>query len=152
MAASSYAYLRASPTDRNRVIEIVKMSFAEGRLTKPELDLRIGQALASRYFPELMALIADLPAGHLARLPWHSTDFAPMRLNRLAVAALACAFAGPVTAGVSMIPAIVVGHVARRQVRQTGERGAAAADAAVLLGWLSLLIVAVIAIAAALPV
>jgi hypothetical protein len=61
----------ASMTDRDRVIEVVKASFVEGRLTKAELDVRVGQALVSRYFPELMALIADLPVGPFGRLPWH---------------------------------------------------------------------------------
>ena len=69
----------ASMTDRDRVIEIVKGSFVEGRLTKAELDLRVGQALVSRYFPELMALIADLPVGPFARLPWHKADPATRR-------------------------------------------------------------------------
>ena len=70
----------ASMTDRNRVIEVVKASFVEGRLTKTELELRVGQALISRYFPELMALIADLPAGPFDRLPWHrATPVAPRR-------------------------------------------------------------------------
>jgi hypothetical protein len=83
----------ASVTDRDRVIEVVKASFAEGRLTKAELDLRVEQALVSRYFPELMTLIADLPVGPFGRLPWHPADPAPPRTSRLA-AALACAVAG----------------------------------------------------------
>ncbi len=65
------------------MIEVIKASFAEGRLTKPELDLRVGQALVSRYFPELIALIADLPAGPFGRLPWHPADPAPPRASRL---------------------------------------------------------------------
>ena len=63
MAAGSYASMWASTADRDHVIEVVKASFAEGRLTRAELELRVGQALASRYFPELMELIADLPVG-----------------------------------------------------------------------------------------
>ena len=53
----------ASPADRDRSLEVVKASFAEGRLTMEELDLRVGQVLVSRYFEELMALTGDLPAG-----------------------------------------------------------------------------------------
>jgi hypothetical protein len=30
--------------------------------------------LVSRYFPELMALIGDLPGGPFGRLPWHPTE------------------------------------------------------------------------------
>jgi Domain of unknown function (DUF1707) len=76
----------SSVADRDRVIGIVKASFAEGRLTKAELDLRVGQALVSRYFQELAALIADLPVGPFGRLPWHPADPAP-RTSRLAAAA-----------------------------------------------------------------
>jgi hypothetical protein len=93
MAAGSYAYLRASVTDRDRAIEVVKTSFAEGRLTKEELDLRIGHALAARYFPELMALIADLPVGPFGRLPWHPPTPAPSPMRwprRIGAVVLGC--------------------------------------------------------------
>lgn len=135
----------ASAADRDRVVGVIKASFVEGRLTKAELDLRVGQALLSRYFPELLTLIADLPVGPFGRLPWHPADPAPPRTSRLAAAALACAAAGPVTAGITVIPAIIVGHIARRRVRRTGERGFALATAAVVLGWLMILIAALAA-------
>jgi len=90
MQAGSRAFSRVSVTDRDRVIEIVKASFAEGRLTKAELDLRVGQALVARFFPELMTVIADLPAGPFGRLPWHPADPAPARANWLTAAASAC--------------------------------------------------------------
>jgi hypothetical protein len=45
------------------------------------------------------------------------------------------------TAGITAIPAVGLAHLARRQVRWTGERGVRLA-AAVLLGWLVLLIAA----------
>jgi hypothetical protein len=130
----------ASSADRDRAIEVLKASFAEGRLTREELDLRVGQALVSRWFPELMAIISDLPAGTFGRLPAHPATHAFPRTSRLAVLALARAAAAPVTAGVTAIPAIGLGHLARRQVRRTGQQGARLAAAAVLLGWLVLLI------------
>ena len=70
MAAESYARLRASTADRDRTIEVLKASFVEGRLTRDEFDLRLGQAFVSRFFAELMALIADL-RGPFQRLPAH---------------------------------------------------------------------------------
>jgi Zn-dependent protease len=143
MAAGSYASMWASTADRDHVIEVVKASFAEGRLTKAELELRVGQALASRYFPELMELIADLPVGPFGRMPRHPATPAPPRTSRLATAALACAIAGPLTAGITAIPAIVVGQMALRRVRRTGERGLGFATAAVVIGWLTVLIAAV---------
>jgi hypothetical protein len=79
MFSGTFNWMRASETDRNRVIEVVKTSFVEGRLTKAELDVRVGRALTPCYFPELMSLIADLPVGPFDRLPWHSVDSAPRR-------------------------------------------------------------------------
>jgi len=71
MAAGSYVHMRASTADRDRSIEVLKTSFVEGRLTRDELDLRLGQAFVSRFFAELMALTADLPVGPFGRLPAH---------------------------------------------------------------------------------
>jgi hypothetical protein len=53
------------------MVDILKSGFVEGRLTKQELDQRVGQALGLRYFADLIALIDDLPAGVFARLPAH---------------------------------------------------------------------------------
>ncbi len=149
MAAGSYPCMWASTADRDRSIEVIKASFAEGRLAKEELDLRVGQVLVSRFFEELMALTADLPVGPFGRLPAHRVTPAFPRMSRLAVAALVCAGAGPVSAGITAIPAIVFGQMARRRVRRTGERGFAAATAAVVLGWLMVLIAAGAALLAA---
>jgi hypothetical protein len=78
----------ASPADRDRSLEVVKASFAEGRLTIEELDLRVGQVLVSRYFEELMALTADLPVGPFGGLPAHRVTPASARGFDAATAAL----------------------------------------------------------------
>jgi hypothetical protein len=64
--AAARGYLRASDADREQVIGVLKAAFVQGRLTKAELDARVGQTFASRTYGELAALTADLPAG-LAR-------------------------------------------------------------------------------------
>jgi hypothetical protein len=61
----------ASVADRDRAIKVLQEAFAEGRLSWEEFDGRIGQALLSHDFPELAALIGDLPVGPLGRLPAH---------------------------------------------------------------------------------
>jgi Domain of unknown function (DUF1707) len=61
--AEGRGHLRASHADREQVIETLKAAFMQGRLTKDELDLRLGQALASRTYAELAAVTADIPAG-----------------------------------------------------------------------------------------
>ena len=55
--------LMASDADREQVVDMLKAEFARGRLTKEELDLRVGQAFAARTYADLAALTADLPAG-----------------------------------------------------------------------------------------
>ena len=61
-SAAAHGRLRASDADREQVIDTLKVAFAQGRLTKQELDLRAGQAFASRTYADLAAVTADLPA------------------------------------------------------------------------------------------
>ena len=61
--AIGYGHLRASHADRERVIGTLKAAFVQGRLTKDELDARIGQALASRTYAELAAVTAGISVG-----------------------------------------------------------------------------------------
>ena len=60
-AEPSVPGLRASRADRERVIDLLKAAFVEGRLTRDEFDERVGRVLASRTYPELAAVTADLP-------------------------------------------------------------------------------------------
>ena len=85
MTAGGYGQMRASDRDRDTANGLLRNAFAEGRLTKEELDLRVGQVLVSRYFEELMALTADLPVGPFGRLPAHPVTPAFPRMSRLAV-------------------------------------------------------------------
>jgi hypothetical protein len=149
MAVRRYPCMLASTADRDRSVRVVKESFVEGRLTAEELDQRLGKVLVSRYFEELMALTADLPVGPFGRLPAHPVTPAFPRLNKLAVAALVCAGAGPVSLGITAIPAVALGEMARRRIRRTGERGFAAATAAVVLGCLMMLVAAIAVLATA---
>jgi Domain of unknown function (DUF1707) len=63
---AGHRHLRASNADREQVIDMLKAAFVQGRLTRDELDLRVGQALKSRTYAEQAAVIADLPAGLIA--------------------------------------------------------------------------------------
>jgi Domain of unknown function (DUF1707) len=65
-AAVARGHLRAGHADRERVIGTLKAAFVQGRLTKDELDLRIGQTFASRTYAELARLTVDIPAGLIA--------------------------------------------------------------------------------------
>jgi hypothetical protein len=61
--AERHARLRASAADREQAIEALKAAFVQDRITKDELDQRIGKALASRTYDDLDVLTADIPAG-----------------------------------------------------------------------------------------
>jgi Domain of unknown function (DUF1707) len=67
--AGSRGHLRAAHADREHVIEVLKVAFVQGRLTKDELDARVGQAFASRTYAELAAVTADIPAEAVAPRP-----------------------------------------------------------------------------------
>ncbi len=60
--ATARGRLRASDADREQVIDALKAAFVQGRLTKDELDMRAGAALASRTCAELTAITADILA------------------------------------------------------------------------------------------
>jgi Domain of unknown function (DUF1707) len=66
---AGYGRQRASNADREQVIDTLKDAFVQGRLTKEELDSRVGDVLASRTYADLTALTADLPAGPRAPQP-----------------------------------------------------------------------------------
>ena len=61
--------LRASHEDRDRVVELLRVSAGDGRLTAEELDERLEQAMTARTYGELARLVADLPAAGTAVNP-----------------------------------------------------------------------------------
>ena len=67
--------------------------------------------------------------------------------NSLAIASLVCGV-GTFVVGLSFLPAIICGHIARRQIRETGQQGGGLALAGLILGYVggALFIAAVLAI------
>lgn len=142
----------AANADRDRAIDVLRAGFAEGRLTKAEHDDRVGRAYAARTYGELAALVADLPAGPLGGQVRYQVAPDPAAphparppLNSLAVAALACGIGMFLTTGLTAIPAVLLGHAARRAVRRTGERGEGMALAGLLLGYAGIGLLVVLA-------
>lgn len=152
-AAGGYANVRASAADRERAVDVLKAAFAEGRLTRQEHDARVGRAYVARTYADLAALSADLPAGPLGTLSSQAvaapSAYLPVagtrRVNPLAVASLAC---GLVPVLPATLAAIILGVQARRQIRRTGERGAALAAAGLALGalWIVLTLIVLLAL------
>lgn len=68
-AAAGPGRLRASHADREHVVDVLKAAFVQGRLTKDEFDMRVGQTFASRTYAELAALTADIPTGPIGAQP-----------------------------------------------------------------------------------
>ena len=63
------AALRAARADRERVIDLLKAAFVQGRLAQDEFAARVGQVLASRTHGELTSVTFDLPAELIGALP-----------------------------------------------------------------------------------
>ena len=82
--------LRASDSDRERVLEILKGAFARGQLTMGEFDTRVGQTLGARTYAELAVLTAGISAGRTAARPVRSPGQVPARAP-LGKAASSCA-------------------------------------------------------------
>ena len=102
-AQPAAAGLRASRADRERVIDLLKAAFAQGRLDSDEFDARIGQALASRTYADLAAVTADIPAELVGALPRRPTVRARRRIPfNTAVTGGAC-MAGLVNAGLMAV-------------------------------------------------
>ena len=57
---------------------MLKAAFVQGRLTKDELDARVGRTFAARTYADLATLTADLPAGLAAARPPRKPARGPM--------------------------------------------------------------------------
>jgi hypothetical protein len=136
----------AAATDRERAMDVLKAAFGEGRLTKEEFDSRSEQVLAARTYADLAAIIADLPAGPAGLpgpvVPYHYGYYPPAvpapPTNGLAIGSMICGIAEIFTLGFAAIPAVILGHLARGQIKRTGERGDGMAIAGLVLGYLGL--------------
>jgi len=101
-AEAASAGLRASRADRERVIDLLKAAFVQGRLDRDEFDVRIGQAVASRTYGELAAVTSGIPVELTGALPHRPPVRAPRRIP----------FNAAVTGGACMAGLVNVGMVA----------------------------------------
>jgi len=133
----------AAAADRERTIDVLKAAFGEGRLNKEEFDSRSARVMAARTYADLNAIVADLPAGPGGLMPYQAGSYQPVGpvppTNGLAIGSMVCGFAGIVTFGFAAIPAVILGHIARSQIRQTGEPGDGMAVTGLVLGYMGIL-------------
>jgi hypothetical protein len=140
----------ASTADRERAVDVLRAGYAEGRLGKREFEQRVARAYAARTQAELSGLVADLPQGPVPAPPSYAPPVAgaygvvrppvPASLagttNGKAVAAMVLGVLSMVFGGLTCIPAIVLGHQARAEIRTSGQQGDGYAVAGLVLGWI----------------
>ena len=135
--SGGWGTMRAADVDRDRVAGILGTAFTEGRLTRDEYDDRLQTAFTARTYADLDQVVADLPAAP-------STEVEPVaeetQTNGLAMASFACGLGQFVFGPLTTIPAIVFGHMARSQIRRTGEQGAGLALVGLMLGWATVIL------------
>ena len=141
----------AAAADRERAVDVLKAAFGEGRVTKDEFDYRVSQVAQARTYADLAAVTADLPAGPLGGVSHYQGGFpaqvpyyppAQQSTNGLAIGSLVCALLG------ISLPAVIMGHVARKQIRLRNEGGDGLAVAGLIIGWLGVAFYALIFITA----
>jgi Domain of unknown function (DUF1707)/Domain of unknown function (DUF4190) len=138
----THATMRASSADRERAVDVLKAGFTEGRLTQDEYNDRMGRAYAARTYGDLAALTADLPAGAFPVPAWPVPAYQPpppSGTNSLAIASMVLGVAEFFTGGLTAIPAVVCGHIARRQMKQTAQRGDGLATSGLVLGYMAII-------------
>ena len=126
--------MRAADADRDHVAGFLNTAYTEGRLSKDEYDARLDSALSARTYADLDQVVTDLPVAP-------ATAVTPVaKINGLAIASLACGLAQFAFGPLATIPAIVCGHMARSQIKRTGEQGAGLALAGLILGWTAVIL------------
>jgi hypothetical protein len=109
-AQAASAGLRASRADRERVIDLLKAAFVQGRLARDEFDARIGQVLASRTYAELAVATADIPADVPAPLLEAPPRLPARKRGRVSMNTAVTAGAGVIlVANVGMLAALFIG-------------------------------------------
>jgi hypothetical protein len=131
--------MRAASADRERAVDVLKAGFAEGRLTQDEYNERMGRAYAAKTYGELATLTADLPAGAVPAVWPMAVYQPPVTTNSLARASLVLGVAEFFTMGLTAVPAIICGHMAKREMRQTGQRGDGLATSGLVLGYMAVI-------------
>lgn len=136
----------ASGVDRDRAVDVLKAAYGEGRLDKDEFDARCAKAMSARRYGELGPIVADLPGGSAfappapvspyVRSPFPANPYASALAptSGLAIGSLVCGLGFGITA----IPAVILGHMARAEIRRKGYRGDGMAIAGLVLGYVAI--------------
>jgi Domain of unknown function (DUF1707)/Domain of unknown function (DUF4190) len=145
--------MRASNADRERAVDVLKAAFSEGRLTQAEYEQRMDRAYRSKTYGELTAIVADLPQGPMPTpmvvpvappppmmrgpVPPPVYLAPPRPTNGYAIGSLLCGI-GSLMCGVTSIPAVILGHVAKDQLKKGDQDGDGMATAGLVMGYLAI--------------
>jgi hypothetical protein len=147
MATSYYGPMRATDADRENAHAVLQAAYADGRLTWDEFDVRSSKLVVAKTYDELSVLTRDLRKP----VPYQPSAYPiAVRTSTNPLAGISLAFGiGQVFFPLfGSIIAVVCGHVARGQIRRTGEQGDGLALAGLVLGYIGavipILIVAII--------
>ncbi|MFG2694961.1 DUF1707 and DUF4190 domain-containing protein [Kitasatospora sp. NPDC048407] len=142
--------MRAAHADRERTVDVLKAAYAEGRITADEYEHRLTSAHQAATYGQLSVLVADLPSGPMvapfgAPIPATFMPLPPPLLpppvpprNGLATASAILGSLTLFTGGLTGLPAVITGHIARSQIRRTKEDGDGLAILGLVFGWLSI--------------
>jgi Domain of unknown function (DUF4190)/Domain of unknown function (DUF1707) len=132
--------LRASDADRETTVERLRVAGLEGRLDSEELEERIESAYGARWCSELEALTLDVtpPPARLDPLPAPVFVRPARRVNGLAIASVVTGVLWMWWLG--SFAAVVMGHVALRQIARSGgtQTGRATALTGLAIGYFGL--------------
>jgi hypothetical protein len=145
MTAGSYGSIgsngsiRATDADRDSVHTLLQSAYADGRLTWDEFETRSTSLLQAKTYDQLSALTVDLRQP----VPYRPGSYpvpTGARTNSMAVASMVCGIGQIFFWFLAGVPAIVFGHIARRQIRETGEAGDGMALAGLIMGYVGVLL------------
>jgi uncharacterized membrane protein len=150
MAAGGYGPAQATGVERDNAQAILNRAYAEGRLTLPDFESRSAQLQVFMTREQLAGLTADLPGGTWGMPPPGYFPGQPVKrpTSQLAIAALVCGIAQIFFGFLTGIPAIILGHLARRRIRETGEDGDGMALAGLILGYIGVVLSVVVIVVA----
>jgi Domain of unknown function (DUF4190)/Domain of unknown function (DUF1707) len=136
--------LRASDADREATAERLRLAAMEGRLDSDELEARMEAAYGARWCHQLETLTLDVTPPPPPPAPIVRPTFVKpaKRTNGLAIASVVSAVVWMWWLG--SLAAVIMGHVALRQINRSGGRqtGRGVAITGLALGYLGLLTLA----------
>ncbi len=137
---SYYGRMRATDADREKVHEVLQSAYADGRLTWEEFDSRSTALVNAKTYDQLASLTTDLrrPAPYQAQS--YPLAVPSGRTNALAAVSLGFGVGQIFLPILGAIIAIVTGHLAKGQIKDSGDYGSGLATAGLVLGYVGLIL------------